>query len=65
VGDYRCLTVAAAKAKIVDDGFTVGPVLPTDNDAWFVSAQAPAAGSSAPPKSAITITTQETTPSGC
>ena len=65
VGDYVCMTVGDAKAKIVADGFTVGPVLPTDNDAWFVTGQAPAAGSLAPPKSQITITTQETKPASC
>jgi eukaryotic-like serine/threonine-protein kinase len=65
VGDYVCMTVGDAKAKIVADGFTVGPVLPTDNDAWFVNGQAPIAGSLAPPKSQITITTQETKPASC
>jgi eukaryotic-like serine/threonine-protein kinase len=65
VGDYVCMTVGDAKAKIVADGFTVGPVLPTDNDAWFVNGQAPSAGSLAPPKSPITITTQETKPGSC
>jgi beta-lactam-binding protein with PASTA domain len=65
VGDYVCMTVGDAKAKIVADGFTVGPVLPTDNDAWFVNGQAPSAGSLAPPKSQITITTQETKPGSC
>jgi hypothetical protein len=59
------MTVANAKSKIVADGFTVGPVLPTDNDAWFVNAQAPNSGTSAPPKSKITITTQETKPDTC
>jgi len=65
VGNYVCMTVGDAKAKIVSDGFTVGPVLPTDNDAWFVNGQAPAAGTTAPPKSQITITTQETKPGSC
>ena len=65
VGNYICMTVGAAKAQIVADGFTVGPVLPTDNDAWFVNGQAPAAGSKHPPGSPITITTQDTTPTGC
>jgi eukaryotic-like serine/threonine-protein kinase len=65
VGDYVCATVADAKTKIVADGFTVGPVLPTDNDAWFVNGQAPNSGTSAPPKSQITITTQETKPGTC
>jgi hypothetical protein len=59
------MTVADAKTQIVADGFTVGPVLPTDNDAWFVNGQAPAAGSTAPPKSEVTITTQETKPATC
>jgi eukaryotic-like serine/threonine-protein kinase len=65
VGHYVCLTVGAAKQAIVNDGFTVGPVLPTDDNAWFVSAQAPAEGQTAPPGSAITITTQQATPAGC
>jgi len=65
VGDYVCMTVADAKAKIVADGFTVGPVLPTDDPAWFVNAQAPNSGTKAPPKSQITITTQETKPASC
>jgi serine/threonine-protein kinase len=65
VGDYVCMTVGEAKAKIVEDGFTVGPVLPTDNDAWFVNGQAPAAGSKEPPGTSITITTQETKPGTC
>jgi len=65
VGDYVCMTVADAKTRIVADGFTVGPVLPTDNDAWFVNAQSPTAGSKAAPKSPITITTQETKPGTC
>jgi beta-lactam-binding protein with PASTA domain len=65
VGNYVCMTVADAKSKIVADGFTVGPVLPTNNDAWFVTGQAPDAGTSAPPKSKITITTQETKPVTC
>jgi eukaryotic-like serine/threonine-protein kinase len=65
VDNYVCMTVSAAKAQIVADGFTVGPVLPTDNDAWFVNGQAPAAGSKHPPGSPITITTQDTTPPGC
>jgi beta-lactam-binding protein with PASTA domain len=59
------MTVADAKTAIVADGFTVGPVLPTDNDAWFVTGQAPNAGTKAPPKSQITITTQETKPASC
>lgn len=65
VGDYVCMTVGDAKTKIVADGFTVGPVLPTDNNAWFVNGQAPTAGSVAPPKSQITITTQEAKPASC
>jgi len=65
VGNYVCLTVGDAKTQIVADGFTVGPVLPTDNDAWFVNGQSPAAGAKAPPKSQITITTQETKPASC
>jgi serine/threonine-protein kinase len=65
VGDYVCMTVGDAKTQIVADGFTVGPVLPTDNDAWFVNGQAPNSGTSAPPKSQITITTQETKPGTC
>jgi beta-lactam-binding protein with PASTA domain len=65
VGDYVCRTVADAKSKIVTDGFMVGPVLPTDNDLWFVTGQAPNAGTKAPPKSPITITTQETKPASC
>jgi eukaryotic-like serine/threonine-protein kinase len=65
VGNYVCMTVADAKAKIVQDGFTVGPVLPQDNDAWFVSAQNPPAGSKAAPGSQILLTDQDTTPSGC
>jgi hypothetical protein len=59
------MTVADAKTKIVADGVTVGPVLPTDDPAWFVNAQSPTAGTSAPPKSDITITTQETKPASC
>jgi hypothetical protein len=59
------MTVGAAKGQIVADGFKVGPVLPTDNDAWFVTGQAPAAGSKQPPGSSITITTQETKPGSC
>jgi len=65
VGNYVCMTVGEAKTQIVADGFTVGPVLPTDNDAWFVNGQAPASGTKAPPKSQITITTQETKPASC
>jgi serine/threonine-protein kinase len=65
VGNYVCMTVGAAKTQIVADGFKVGPVLPTDNDAWFVTAQAPAAGSKQPPGSSITITTQDTKPATC
>jgi hypothetical protein len=59
------MTVGAAKAKIVADGFSVGPVLPQDNDTWFVSAQNPPAGTSAAPGSAILLTDQETLPAGC
>jgi len=59
------LTVGEAKSQIVADGFKVGPVLPTDNDAWFVNGQAPASGTSARPKSEITITTVETKPASC
>jgi beta-lactam-binding protein with PASTA domain len=59
------MTVADAKTQIAADGFAVGPVLPTDNDAWFVSGQAPSAGTSAPPGSQITITTQEGKPATC
>jgi eukaryotic-like serine/threonine-protein kinase len=65
VGNYVCMTVGAAKSQIVADGFKVGPVLPQDNDAWFVNAQAPAAGSKQPPGTSITITTQDTLPAGC
>jgi serine/threonine-protein kinase len=65
VGDYVCKLVGDAKAQIVADGFSVGPVLPTDNDAWFVNGQAPTAGTKAPPGSQITITTQETKPASC
>jgi eukaryotic-like serine/threonine-protein kinase len=65
VGNYVCMTVGDAKSKIVSDGFKVGPVLPTDNDAWFVNGQSPASGTTAPPKSEITITTQETKPASC
>jgi hypothetical protein len=59
------MTVADAKTQIVADGFTVGPVLPTDNDVWFVNAQSPTAGSNAAPKSPITITTQDAKPASC
>jgi hypothetical protein len=57
--------VGAAKSQIVADGFKVGPVLPQDNDAWFVNAQAPAAGSKQLPGTSITITTQDTLPTTC
>jgi serine/threonine-protein kinase len=65
VGNYVCLTVGDAKTAIVADGFKVGPVLPTDDNGWFVNGQAPAAGTSAPPGSQITITTQEAKPVSC
>jgi beta-lactam-binding protein with PASTA domain len=65
VGNYVCLTVGDAKTQIVADGFKVGPVLPQDNDAWFVNAQSPAAGSKQPPGTSITITTQDTKPATC
>ncbi|HEX5824438.1 MAG TPA: hypothetical protein VFY18_08285, partial [Candidatus Limnocylindrales bacterium] len=65
VGDYVCMNVGLAKEKIVDDGFSVGPVLPTDDDAWFVNAQAPKANTNQQPGTSITITTVETKPAAC
>jgi serine/threonine-protein kinase len=66
VGDYVCLSVADAKAKIVADGFVVGETDPAPaDDAWFVSTQLPTAGASRPAGSSINFTAQETKPAQC
>ncbi len=65
VHDYQCKTVGDAKAQIATDGFTA-KVLPANApDAWFVNGQTPDAGTTQPPGSTVTISAQETKPTGC
>jgi eukaryotic-like serine/threonine-protein kinase len=64
VGDYRCMTVGEAKAQIVSDGFTA-KVLPVDaTDSWWVNGQDPDPGTSRPPGSTVTVSSQES-PASC
>jgi serine/threonine-protein kinase len=66
VGDYVCLTVGDAKSEIESDGFTVGGVIPADApDSWFVSGQAPDAGSERPEGFPVTVTATEAKPESC
>jgi eukaryotic-like serine/threonine-protein kinase len=65
VGDYRCMTVGDAQTQIAADGFT-SSVLPAGAaDTWFVTGQTPAAGTSAPPNSTITLSADDTKPADC
>jgi tRNA A-37 threonylcarbamoyl transferase component Bud32 len=65
VGDYQCLDVGTAKAKIASDGFTPKVIPASAPDTWFVSGQDPDKNTSQPPGSTVTISAQDTKPSGC
>jgi len=65
VGDYRCLTVAAAKAQIATQGL-VAKVLPgSAADDWFVTDQSPNSGTSVAPGSTVTISADAAKPADC
>jgi eukaryotic-like serine/threonine-protein kinase len=65
VGDYRCMTVADAKAAIAAQGL-VAKVLPgSAADDWFVTDQSPNSGAAAPPGSTVTISADAAKPSDC
>jgi beta-lactam-binding protein with PASTA domain len=65
VGDYRCMTVSDAMAKIEADGFTAKVLPASAPDAWFVNGQSPDAGTSVPPESQVTVSAQEVKPGDC
>jgi len=61
MGDYRCITLAAAKLKIKADGFRLGTVTPEPPGYKFVArslviAQNPAPDDLVPPGSIVNLT---------
>jgi beta-lactam-binding protein with PASTA domain len=67
VGNYQCENVAQARTQIEDLGLVVGmiaPPPPGSDDSWIVLGQVPAAGSPAPPGSAVDLLV-ETADSPC
>ncbi len=57
VGSYVCLAPVDAQTRILADGFSIGPISPADAPpGWIVSAQDPAAGTSAPLGTPISLT---------
>lgn len=65
VGDYVCKTVGEARV-LVESADLVFKVLPSiAPDAWFVADQDPAAGSSVPPGSQVTVSAVEIKPLTC
>lgn len=59
VDDYRCILLAQAKSEIVNDGFTVGSISGTNDDAAMVVAQDPAPNAKRAPGTAIDLTAEE------
>jgi eukaryotic-like serine/threonine-protein kinase len=62
VGDYRCQLLALAKADIADDGFQVGTINGSQDDASWVMWQDPQPGSKHAPGTAIDLWTVDQPP---
>jgi eukaryotic-like serine/threonine-protein kinase len=62
VGDYRCQLLALAKADIADDGFQVGTINGSQDDASWVMWQDPQPGSKHAPATAIDLWTVDQPP---